>query len=282
MKLAGLAWIALGLPGTLFAETTSTVPTNTIALFNGTNLAGFHTWLVDTKRADPRGVFMVANGLLCLSGDGLGYLATEREFADYHLVAEFRWGSTNWPWGARVGKARDSGLFLHATGPDGNSFDGRGAFMAAIECNIFQGATGDLLLIRGKDADGQEIIPQLTAEVAPALDLDGWHTWRRGARRATMQRWGRLNWFHKDRDWKDQLNFRGPREVEKPEGEWNRLECFCDGSRITVHLNGVVVNEALEVQPRAGRILVQCEGSEIYFRKLELRPLPRRSDNPAP
>lgn len=281
MKLAGLILIAIGLPGTLCAETPFIVPTNTIVLLNGTNLAGFHTWLVDTKRADPRGVFMVADGLLCLSGDGLGYLATEREFADYHLVAEFRWGSTNWPWGDRVGKARDSGLFLHATGPDGNSFDGRGAFMAAIECNIFQGATGDLMLIRGKDVDGREIAPQFSAEVGPTLDLDGWHTWRRGGRRATIQRWGRLNWFAKDRNWKDRLNFRGPRDVEKPHGEWNRLECVCDGGRIAVHLNGVVVNEAFDVQPRAGRILVQCEGSEIYFRKLELRPLPRPSDNPA-
>ena len=168
------------------------------------------------------------------------------------------------------------------TGPDGNSDDARGAFMAAIECNIFQGATGDLLLIRGTNADGTAIAPQLTAEVAAARDEDGWFTWQRGDRRQTIHRWGRLNWFDKDREWQDRLDFRGARDVEKPRGEWNRLECLCDGGRISVLLNGVLVNEAFDVKPRAGKILLQCEGSEIFFRKLELRPLPRRPDHRAP
>jgi hypothetical protein len=32
----------------------------------------------------------------------------------------------------------------------------------------------------------------------------------------------------------------------------------------------MLVNEAFDVQPRSGRILLQCEGSEIFFRKLDL------------
>lgn len=103
-----------------------------IPLFNGRDLAGFHTWLVDSGREDPRKVFTVTNHMIRISGEGLGYLATDREYADYHLSAEFRWGGRNWSWGDRIGKARDSGIFLHATGQDGNSVDGKGAFMAAI------------------------------------------------------------------------------------------------------------------------------------------------------
>jgi hypothetical protein len=249
-----------------------------MALFNGTNLAGFHTWLVDSQRADPRRVFTVTNGMIRISGDGLGYLSTEREFADYHLVAEFKWGARNWPWGDRVGKARDSGIFLHSAGPDGNSHDGKGAFMAAIECNLFQGATGDFLLIRGTDADGSLLAPRLTAEVADGRDADGWFTWQRGGKHQTIERWGRLNWSGKSRDWRDTLDFRGPRDAESAPGEWTRVECVCDGARITVKVNGAVVNEAFDVWPRRGKILLQCEGSEVFFRVLELRPVERKRE----
>src|SRR5262245_33448398 len=102
-------------------------PPAIVPLFNGTNLAGWYSWLVAAKRDDPRHGFAVTNGLLRISGDGLGYLATEQEHSDSRLIVEFKWGSTNWPWGERLGKASDSGLFLHSVGPDGNSHDGRGA-----------------------------------------------------------------------------------------------------------------------------------------------------------
>ena len=40
-----------------------------------------------------------------------------------------------------------------------------------------------------------------------------------------------------------------------------------------------VVNEIYDVFPSAGKILLQCEGSEIYFRRVELLPLNTRSDS---
>ena len=243
------------------------------ALFNGTNLAGFYTWLVDAKRADPRGVFTVTNGMIRISGDGLGYLATEREFRDYHLIAEFRWGTTNWNWGRRVGAARDSGIFLHATGPDGNSHDGQGAFKAAIECQVMQGSVGDFLLIRGDAPGGKVIAPRVTVEASVERDDDGWPWWRRGGRRRTIERWGRVNWSGKDRRWKDVTDFRGARDAESSFGEWTRVECICDGGRIQVKVNGTIVNEAFEVHPDRGQILLQCEGSEVFYRRVELKPL---------
>lgn len=36
-------------------------------------------------------------------------------------------------------------------------------------------------------------------------------------------------------------------------------------------LNGRVVNRFSEVHPSAGAILLQCEGSEIFFRRIRLR-----------
>jgi len=242
-------------------------------LFNGANLDGFSTWLVDTRGQDPRRVFSVTNGMLRISGDGLGYLATTNEHRDYKLVVEFMWGTANTRWGGRIGKARDSGIFLHATGPDGNSHDGNGAFMAAIECNLFQGATGDFLLIRGTNSNGTLLAPQLTCHGSDQRDADGFRWFFPGGKPHTLDHWGRVNWLDKTASWRDEFDFRGPKDVERPPGEWNRLEATCDGAKIRIELNGQLVNEAFDVFPSAGKILFQCEGSEIFFRRIELQPL---------
>lgn len=269
------AWAAAG---NLLADTPSAgvtgplaPPAKVISLFNGTDLAGLYTWLVDTKYEDPRRVFSVTNGCLRISGEGLGYIATQDGYSNYHLRVEFKWGNRNWAWGDRIGKARDSGIFLHSVGPDGNSHDGQGAFKAAIECNLFQGATGDFLLIRGNAADGSLLAPRLTAEVAQLRDTDNWPFWQQGGERVTLERWGRLNWFGKDRQWQDRIDFRGAKDVEKLPGEWNLIECLCYANRIQIRLNGVLVNEAFEVWPTHGPILLQCEGSEIFVRRFELQ-----------
>ena len=248
-------------------------PRDVIRPFNGTNLSGLYTFLKDTKREDPRGVFSVTNGMIRLTGLGLGYLATAQEFKDFELTVEFKWGSAVASW--RTGKARDSGIFLHATGPDGNSYDGDGAFMAAIECNLFQGATGDVLLIRGNDRDGKLIAPGITAFVSEEHDDEGWAWCRSSGRSQTIERWGRLNWINKARDWRDELDFRGAFDVEKPYGEWNEIRCVCERDTIRIFVNGHLVNMVRDVWPSSGRILLQCEGSEIFFRKFEVRPARR-------
>jgi hypothetical protein len=268
-----LATLVLASPNLHQAAESALAPTQEVSLFNGTDLAGFTTWLVDTKRDDPRRVFTVTNGMIRISGDGLGYLATRRHYRNYHLVTEFKWGRTNWHWGNRAGAARDSGIFLHATGPDGNSHDGNGAFCAAIECQVMQGAVGDLLLIRGTAADGSLIAPRVTVQIAAQRDTDGWPWWEAGGRRETLVRWGRVNWSGKAPGWTDTLDFRGARDMESPRDQWTRVECFCVGDRIRVVVNGTQVNEVSAVFPSHGRILLQCEGSEVFFRRLELRPL---------
>ncbi len=74
-------------------------------------------------------------------------------------------------------------------------------------------------------------------------------------------------------DWKDVLGFRGSRDVEKPAGEWNRMEVICDGDSITNIVNGYVVNVGTKSSLTKGKIIFQSEGAEIFFRKIEIRPL---------
>jgi hypothetical protein len=253
----------------MFAEPIT--PERPMEPFNGTNFAGLYTFLRETKLEDPWRVFQITNRMVRITGDGVGYIGTRHEYRDYELLVEFKWGTRTTAW--RKGKARDSGIFLHASGPDGNSHDGDGAFMAAIECNLFQGATGDVLLIRGTEAGGKLIPPRITAFVSEEQDGEGWRWCRSSGQSETIERWGRLNWINKAPDWKDELDFRGGWDVEKPYGEWNEVRCICDGNTIHIKLNGQLVNSVRDVWPESGKILLQCEGSEIFFRKFELRPL---------
>ena len=51
------------------------------------------------------------------------------------------------------------------------------------------------------------------------------------------------------------------------------MEVVCDGGSITYILNGTLVNAADGAKWSSGKILLQSEGAEIFFRKFEVRPL---------
>src|SRR6476659_5594224 len=72
-----------------------------IRLFDGKTLGDCYTWLKDTKRDDPRTVFRVTDGMLHITGDGLGGLVTNKRSRDYHLVLEFKFGERTWQHSAK-------------------------------------------------------------------------------------------------------------------------------------------------------------------------------------
>lgn len=236
-----------------------------IRLFNGKDLDGLSTWIRDTQTRDPRKVFTVKNGQLQISGNGFGYIRTRSDYADYHLVVEFRWGKRTW--GTRKDRSRDSGVLLHGTGPDGS---GGGTWMASIESQIIEGGCGDFIVIGGKTAAGKPIPVSLTC--ATTKDRDGEAVWKKGGKRQTFTS-GRVNWFGRDPDWKDVLGFRGRRDVESPFGKWTRMEVTCRGGHIQVRINGVLVNEGFDAHPRSGKVLIQTEMAEMHVRRWEIWPL---------
>src|SRR6185437_14478864 len=185
--------------------------------------------------------------------------ATKDEFADYHLVVEWKWGEKTS--GGRKDKARDSGILLHCVGPDGAA---GGHWMESIECQIIEGGCGDLLMVAGKSR------PRLSCEVRVGSDKQLYY--EKGGMIVTRDG-GRYNWWGRDPRWKDRVDFRGARDVEKPHGEWNRMEVVCDGATITNIVNGYVVNVGTSSSLTKGKIQFQSEGAEIVFRKIEVRPL---------
>lgn len=67
--------------------------------------------------------------------------------------------------------------------------------------------------------------------------------------------------------------FRMKNDVEVPLGEWNQYEITCQGDTITLKVNGELVNVGTESELTRGKILLQSEGAEIFFRNITLEPL---------
>ncbi len=231
-------------------------------LENGT-LDHWYTWVKGRgKNIDPKNVFTMDEGVLHISGEEWGCVTTKEEYENYHAMVEFKWGEiTHEP---RVDRARDSGFLIHSFGEDGGY---SGTWMYCLEVQMIEGGTGDLLVV-GDKSPTYEITAPVAKEKqgsSPVFQADG--------EPITMNS-GRINWWGRDAAWTDTKDFRGAQDVEKPVGEWNQLEVIADGGKITVLLNGVVVNGALDCKPTKGRLQIQAEGAELFVRTVKLSPLP--------
>ena len=111
---------------------------------------------------------------------------------------------------------------------------------------MIEGGTGDILVVSGA-----------------YLTVDGV---TKGPNIARFDRPGR-------NPWKDETGFRGPHEIEKPHGEWNRMEVLSDHGKVSIKVNGHKTLEGTNAVPSAGKILVQSEGAEVFFRRLDVYPL---------
>jgi hypothetical protein len=208
-----------------------------VKLFNGKNLDGFYTYVkAHGKGNDPEHVFQVEKGAVHVAGTDYGYFITQKDYENYYLLVEYRWGRNTHP--PRKDKARDSGVLFHVNGEDQ-------IWPKSIEFQMIEGGTGDIILV------GQT-----------SLTVKG-----------ETKNKGRFDRFGKG-PWKDVAGYRDPnREVEKPFGQWNRLELWADGDKVRYLVNGTLINEGAGASLRRGKILFQSEGAEVFFRKIELRQL---------
>jgi hypothetical protein len=199
----------------------------------------FYTFLRDFGRdKDPDHVFNWENGQLHITGQHYGYVATKQtNFTNYKLVAEFKWGEKTWA--PRESNARDSGVLVHCGGKDQ-------VWPKSIECQVIEGGTGDILVVNGA-----------------YLTIDGV---TKGPGIARFDRPGR-------NPWDDVKGFRGPHEIENPPGQWNKLEVTCDHDLISISVNGHHTLTGTNATPTMGKIVLQSEGAEVFFRRLDMYPL---------
>ena len=235
-------------------------PGEPIFQFNGKDLTGFYTYLHDHQYDDPaRGLHGPRRHDPHLGRWIRRHLTTKDEFHDYHLVTEWKWGERTWA--PRKRNARDSGILVHCVGPDGAA---GGNWMESQECQIIEGGCGDLLMVGGVGK------PSLTCET------------RRRPGQAVLLREGRqtrhtqlgavqLVGPRPDLERRSRL----PRQPRRREAA-RRVEP--DGSHLRrrldhQHCQRLRRQHRHEIQPDQGQDHFQSEGAEIFFRKIEIRPL---------
>jgi hypothetical protein len=64
---------------------------------------------------------------------------------------------------------------------------------------------------------------------------------------------------------------------EKKVGEWNTMKILCLNNTIKVWVNNDLVNYGYNCTASKGNIAIQAEGSEVEFRKIELKPMKVKS-----
>jgi hypothetical protein len=248
-------------------------------LFNGKDLSGWDTFMskpdpawdvpgmkrdekgdytepVGTNR-DPLRVFVVEDvdgePAIHISGQGFGVMTTVESFENVHLRLQIKWGDRRW--GKKATAPRDSGLLYFVHG-DAGAVDGN--WPRSIECQIQEHDMGDLYAL------GTQItVPARKADNLWLYDPKGEPTVF-VQRRPIGNRSVRLE------------------DAEKPKGEWNTLELIClNGDSIHV-VNGKVVMRLSHAQRldglepaslTAGRISLQTEGAEVFYRHVEIRAI---------
>jgi Domain of Unknown Function (DUF1080) len=233
-----------------------------VSLFNGNDFTGWYTYLDSSgKNKDPKGVFKVENGMIHIldvpmsdgkTPDGKsdnGYLATNQDFSNVRIHAEYKWGTKR----ATEGK-RNSGLLYLAVGPDA-------IYPTSLECQIEETDVGDLWIV-----NGAAVTAFFIAASMPVYDDD-------------MQTGTRVRSAPGD-----SLRVLKSGDFENRDG-WNTVEVIIRGDRSTHLVNGRIVNNARDIRRpdpnnlshmiplTSGRILLEAEGSEIWFREIRIKPL---------
>jgi hypothetical protein len=237
------------------------------SLFNGKDLKGWDTWLgkphkekeVVGLNKDPKKVYTVVEvdgkPAIRISGEIFGALTTKKEYENYHLKLEFKWGEKKWP--PREKAVRDSGLLYHCVGPQG----AQGSFwMQSLECQIQEHDCGDFYSVAGAIVD---VEGEMKNDKPPVF-------YKKGGKKFTVPT--------------KETGTRIVRSVdyEKPIGEWNTIEVLTVGGK-SVHLvngkvNMVMTNSRHKVGKKeepltTGKIQLQSEGAEVYYRNIYIRQI---------
>src|SRR5688572_19782879 len=93
MSLAVLAVACLALTGPAADKEDAPRKGETIDLFNGKDFEGW-TFFLDPRARDvkPEDVWSIDKGVIVCKGKPFGYMITRKEYEDYQLELEWKWG----------------------------------------------------------------------------------------------------------------------------------------------------------------------------------------------
>jgi Domain of Unknown Function (DUF1080) len=212
---------------------------------------------------DPLNVFSVIKedkaDVLYITGQMYGGLSTKEEYGDYHLSVQFKWGTKVYE--PRLTKPKDSGILYHC-------FNKQGAFwnvwMNSIEFQVCENEIGDLYSLSKR-----------RLLVKSSIDSD--NQWIYNPKSALTEFGGGVPNGEK------RGRCKSIKHVEKPVGEWNTLELYCLGDMGIHVLNGQVINVVMENTKaeienqetilRKGKIQIQSEGAECWYKDIKIKRL---------
>lgn len=236
----------------------------TTTLFNGTDLAAF-------APSETEGVFIVDPSaktlILSASSKGEGAkLSTKDDYSNYSLNMEyqFRGATTSDKQDGKV--TRRGSVAFH-----GSLLDGQGDAGSSMGyfCLLGDGSTGDLRITPlAKNAYSMSAEAE-QVQFKSRSDKSIWSglRYRPGAPLVSASGTLHVNYA-------EAMSGKNPsKNPEKADGEWNQLELRCDRDRVTVMINGKVVNQATRLSRTSGRIVLRPAGVDIAIRKIELSPL---------
>jgi hypothetical protein len=234
------------------------------ALFDGKSLTGWDTYLRQpegTNQApfglnnDPLHVFTVVDGAIRASGQLWGGISTRQEYDNYHLQVDVRWGTKKWY--PNDSTRRDAGLLYHATGPFSFAYD---CWLRSSELQIQEGEIGDFF---GVGAGSAEFPTQPVLVRGKSLDQYAFDAP-----------------LHRNADAVGSGRVYRSGNFERPHGQWNTVDLITRGADAVYIVNGYVVNRlfntyrpTIHQQTTRGKIQLQSEGAEVYYRQIRLRPV---------
>ena len=249
--------------------------TNWVELFNGRDFSGWDKFLANpdavelTANDDPKNVFTVTNladgPAIHVSGEVYGAITTQAEFENFHFRIDFKWGEKRWPPRAQV--ARDSGILYCCIGKP-NPATG---WMTSVENNIMEKGVGQWWSVNGAiiDVEGEYITPEMELYIPYKKEGPGEKNivWRRGLPLITAA---------------PENGITPPFDTEYVFGNWNTVEVLFWGGNCIHILNGVP--NLVAVNPRyqfnelwhpleRGKIQLQSEAAEVFYRKAQIRPI---------
>jgi hypothetical protein len=254
-----------------------------VSLFNGRDLTGWYSVLNASGRgaAEKIGLVTVEEGMIHVMGNvdndavpEIGYLAPDREFENVHLRLEYKWGVKRF--NPRRYTKRDNGILFGLVGQDT-------VWPTCIEFQIQEGDVGDAYTVGGTrgvqdghfnalSGGGLTENGWLPADKAfPSPRLSGIPQRAPDPNRVANER-AAIRKF-KDGDF-ETLN------------GWNTVELFWQGDRAAYIINGECVNVISNLERpdpsspggfaplKRGRIALEIEYAETWFRRIEYRSLP--------
>ena len=254
---------------------------NWIALWNGKDLTGWHTFLGTPYQSkeddagnkiipfgidhDPLQVIKVVDTdqgkAIRISGVAWGMIYTEKIFQNYHLKLKVKWGKDmHIP---RENGPRDSGLLYHGNGEPGSEL--AYPWMNSQELQIQQGDMGDYWPVGDTEID----IPSVRFK-------DNYFIYKENADLRTYYLATILKTAVNDSLAKRRV-FKAL-DAEKQYGKWNEVELITMGDSSIHIVNGKVVmrlynsRKMSDKEPlKSGRIMIQSEGDEVFYKDFYLK-----------